>query len=81
MKFCEKCSIEYEPGDTCMCAIFNGWMQEGETNLVPMRWKLEYWDGYPNAVKYCDHSDADEWMDGSQKCKLCGLEIEAPEEE
>lgn len=72
MCYCRKCDWDYEEGNECLCPFYRKFMEGGETNSVPMAWKLDYWDGYPNAVKYCDHSDEFVASGGTKHCKLCG---------
>jgi hypothetical protein len=75
MSYCDKCETDYaaREDEECMCPAYRRRMEDGRTDDVPMFWKLDNWDGYPNAPEYCDHHDYDESMDGSMKCKLCGL--------
>lgn len=73
MNYCHKCEFEYE--EECLCPSFRKFMEIGETNAVPMAWKLEYWDGYPNAPKYCDHPFWEEIpMGDGVSCTGCGIE-------
>lgn len=83
MKYCEKCDWEYEdePGYECLCPGYRKFMEAGLTDNVPKHWKLDYWDGYINAPELCNHTNFEDYQDGSAKCLDCGLRTEAPEPE
>jgi hypothetical protein len=74
MSYCEKCDWEYEEGE-CLCPGYKKFMEAGFTSNVPMAWKTDYWDGYPNAPEFCNHVDFEDYMDGSATCKLCGTKL------
>lgn len=75
MKYCRKCEWEYEDGTECLCRVYRKHMEAGKTNLVPMHWKFECWEGYLNNPQYCEHYAVNPRMDGSYQCRLCGVEI------
>lgn len=77
MNYCSKCEWEYEEGE-CLCPAYRKFMEEGFTNAVPMAWKVDWWDGYPNNPGYCDHRDLPEFEGHSVKCKLCGMRFDPP---
>lgn len=73
MLYCDRCETEYERGEACMCGQYRRWMESGQKNRVPAEWKIDFWNDYPNDPEDCEHIDFDEAMDGSARCRDCGL--------
>ena len=76
MSHCEKCEQEFDSETSCACRNYRRWMEQGYTEWVPMAWKVEYWDGYPHAPRYCpNHEFEDSPMGPSAVCSQCGLDV------
>lgn len=75
MRYCENCDTEYEVEEGCTCNQYRRWMEDGQTYRVPMRWKIDNWDGYLHAPEYCDHVDMDP-ADAPALCNFCGSKVQ-----